>query len=57
MRLVRSDTRRGINIDITPVEKPEEVYWVDPTHPHRTALSIQSRASGRPSCPAIEDGF
>ena len=20
--------------DIEPVEKPEEVYWVDPTHPH-----------------------
>jgi uncharacterized RmlC-like cupin family protein len=33
--LVRSDNEAvAINIDITPVEKPEEVYWVDPTHPH-----------------------
>ena len=24
----------AINIDITPAEKVEEVYWVDPTHPH-----------------------
>jgi hypothetical protein len=21
-------------VDIEPVEKPETVYWVDPTHPH-----------------------
>src|SRR6266567_8369479 len=28
--LVRSDNEAvAINIDITPVEKPEEVYWVD----------------------------
>ena len=33
--LVRSDNEAvAINIDIAPVEKPEEVYWVDPTHPH-----------------------
>ena len=33
--LVRSDNEAvAVNIDITPVEKPEEVYWVDPTHPH-----------------------
>ena len=33
--LVRSDNEAvAITIDITPVEKPEEVYWVDPTHPH-----------------------
>ena len=33
--LVRSDNEAvAINIDLTPVEKPEEVYWVDPTHPH-----------------------
>ena len=33
--LVRSDNEAvAINIDITPVEKPEDVYWVDPTHPH-----------------------
>jgi uncharacterized RmlC-like cupin family protein len=32
--LVRSDNEAvAINIDIAPVEKPEEVYWVDPTHP------------------------
>jgi uncharacterized RmlC-like cupin family protein len=33
--LVRSDNEAvAINIDITPVEKPQSVYWVDPTHPH-----------------------
>ena len=33
--LVRSDNEAvAINIDVEPVEKPEEVYWVDPTHPH-----------------------
>ncbi len=33
--LVRSDNEAiAVNIDIAPVEKPEEVYWVDPTHPH-----------------------
>jgi uncharacterized RmlC-like cupin family protein len=33
--LVRSDNEAiAINIDIAPVEKPETVYWVDPTHPH-----------------------
>ena len=33
--LVRSDNEAiAINIDIDPVEKPETVYWVDPTHPH-----------------------
>ena len=33
--LVRSDNEAvAINIDITPAEKVEEVYWVDPTHPH-----------------------
>ena len=33
--LVRSDNEAvAINIDITPVEDPENVYWVDPTHPH-----------------------
>ena len=31
--LVRSDNEAvAVNIDITPVEKPEEVYWVDPTN-------------------------
>ena len=24
----------AINLDIEPVEKPESVLWVDPTHPH-----------------------
>lgn len=23
-----------INLDIEPTESPEEIYWVDPTHPH-----------------------
>jgi uncharacterized RmlC-like cupin family protein len=23
-----------VNLDIAPVEAPEEVYWVDPGHPH-----------------------
>jgi uncharacterized RmlC-like cupin family protein len=33
--LVRSDNEAvAVNIDMAPVEKPEEVYWVDPTHPH-----------------------
>jgi uncharacterized RmlC-like cupin family protein len=24
-----------VNVDIAPREPPEEVYWVDPNHPHR----------------------
>ena len=33
--LVRSDNEAiAVNLDIDPVEKPEAVYWVDPTHPH-----------------------
>ena len=32
--LVRSDQKpMVINLDIEPVEPPEEVYWVDPIHP------------------------
>ena len=32
--LCRSDGEAvAVNIDIEPVEKPETVYWVDPTHP------------------------
>ena len=32
--LVRSDNEAVVvNLDIEPVEKPEEVLWVDPTHP------------------------
>ena len=32
--LVRSDQEPiVINLDIEPVEPPEEVYWVDPIHP------------------------
>jgi uncharacterized RmlC-like cupin family protein len=31
--LVRSDNEAvAINIDIEPVEKPEQVFWVDPIH-------------------------
>jgi uncharacterized RmlC-like cupin family protein len=33
--LCRSDCDAvAINLDIEPVEKPESVLWVDPTHPH-----------------------
>jgi hypothetical protein len=24
----------AINLDIAPAEPPEQVLWVDPTHPH-----------------------
>lgn len=33
--LMRSDSEAvAINLDIEPVEKPENVKWIDPTHPH-----------------------
>ena len=33
--LVRSDGQAvAINLDIEPVERPETVRWIDPTHPH-----------------------
>jgi uncharacterized RmlC-like cupin family protein len=33
--LVRSDNEAVVvNLDITPVERPESVYWVDPIHKH-----------------------
>ena len=33
--LCRSDGEAvAVNLDIEPVEKPESVLWVDPTHPH-----------------------
>jgi uncharacterized RmlC-like cupin family protein len=25
-----------VNLDIEPVEAPEEIYWVDPLHPYPT---------------------
>ena len=32
--LCRSDGEAvAINLDIAPVEKPEQVLWIDPTHP------------------------
>ena len=32
--LCRSDGQAvAVNLDIEPVEKPEQVLWVDPTHP------------------------
>jgi uncharacterized RmlC-like cupin family protein len=35
--LVRSDNEAVVvNLDIEPVEKPEEVYWVDAIHKHPT---------------------
>ena len=34
--LCRSDGQAvAVNLDIAPVEPPEEVQWVDPTHPGR----------------------
>ncbi len=33
--LVRSDNEAVVvNLNIDPVETPEEVYWVDPIHKH-----------------------
>jgi hypothetical protein len=33
--LCRSDGEAvAINLDIAPVEKPETVLWIDPTHPN-----------------------
>ena len=33
--LIRSDQEpMVVNLDITPVEKPESVFWVDQGHPH-----------------------
>src|SRR5678816_775332 len=33
--LCRSDGEAiAVNLDIEPVEKPETVLWIDPTHPH-----------------------
>jgi hypothetical protein len=33
--LVRSDGEAvAVNLDIEPVEQPEAVRWIDPTHPH-----------------------
>ena len=33
--LVRSDGEAiAVNLDIEPVERPESVRWIDPTHPH-----------------------
>jgi uncharacterized RmlC-like cupin family protein len=32
--LCRSDGEAvAVNLDIEPVEKPEQVLWIDPTHP------------------------
>jgi len=32
--LCRSDGEAvAVNLDITPVEAPEQVLWIDPTHP------------------------
>ena len=33
--LCRSDGQAvSVNLDIEPIEKPEQVLWIDPTHPH-----------------------
>jgi uncharacterized RmlC-like cupin family protein len=33
--LCRSDGQAvSVNLDIEPIEKPENVLWIDPTHPH-----------------------
>ena len=29
----KTEVLRDVNLDIEPVEKPENVAWVDPTHP------------------------
>lgn len=40
--LVRSDNEAVVvNLDIPPVEVPESVYWVDPTHQHPHAHDHQ----------------
>ena len=45
--LVRSDNEAvAINIDIEPVEKPETVYWVDPTR-IRTSIRARYTRGGR----------
>ena len=47
--LCRSDGQAvAVNLDIEPVEKPEQVLWVDPTHPHalRRTLALR-RADAR----------
>jgi hypothetical protein len=32
--LCRSDGEAvAVNLDIEPIEKPESVLWIDPTHP------------------------
>ena len=46
--LCRSDGEAvAINLDIEPVEKPETVLWVDPTHPHGGCSDIRAAALWR----------
>jgi hypothetical protein len=33
MKLERDGEAVAVNLDIEPVEKPENVAWIDPTHP------------------------
>ena len=51
--LCRSDGEAvAVNLDIEPVEKPETVLWIDPTHPHggrRGDDSSRSSTSPSPS--------
>ena len=45
--LVRSDNEAvATYIDITPAEKVEEVYWVDPTHPSPAQALTRSVSVG-----------
>ena len=42
--LVRSDNEAVVvNLDIEPVEKPEEVRWVDPIHRHPQGMNSHPR--------------
>lgn len=41
--LVRSDQEPVVvNLDIAPVEAPEDVSWVDPGHPHAPAMTEEA---------------
>ncbi|UFN50741.1 cupin domain-containing protein [Roseomonas sp. OT10] len=45
--LVRSDNEAVVvNLDIEPVEKPENVPWVDPTHTHPGPANPPERCEG-----------
>ncbi|KAK5112777.1 hypothetical protein LTR62_003875 [Meristemomyces frigidus] len=47
--LMRSDSEAvAVNLpDLMPVESPESVFWVDPTHPHPHTHSHKGEGEGR----------